>query len=345
MHAFVGQVEQAIRRHGLIGEGDHVLVGVSGGPDSVALLRALLALRPRIGMRLTIIHVDHQLRQDSSQDAAAVERLAQDWSVDVVLRRCDVAAEAKRDGRSLEDAARVVRYRAFQDVAHRRGAQRVAVAHTADDQAETVLLRLCRGAGVTGLAAMAWQRPLGGSVLIRPLLDVWRRDVCGYLADEGVAARHDPSNDDRRFARNRVRHEVLPWLQAQVNPNIRAALVQLAEQCRWDAAFLAGSAQRHWKRLVKRRGDRLAIRLAPFRRQPRAVQAHLIRMAIAALQGDLTGFEYRHWLEIEALCDGRPVGSVVDLPGALHVGKEPEHLVLWTRPSLRPLALQRMECG
>jgi tRNA(Ile)-lysidine synthase len=328
MSALVERIAQEIRCRKLFVDGDRVAVAVSGGPDSVALLHVLATLRMRLGITVVVAHVDHQLRPESASDARFVEELARRFGLNATIVRRDVLVERDGQGWSLEDAARRVRYAALDEIAHRYACNRLAVAHTADDQAETVLLRLLRGSGVTGLSAMTWSRPLGSLTVVRPLLGVWRRELEAYLAEHDVAAIHDQSNNDPRFVRNRIRHELLPWLESTFNPNIKPALTQLAQQCHRDATFLEGLARRQWKRLVKSRGQELVIRLPAFRRQPLAVQCQVLRLAVRSLQGDLTGFEYRHWQEVERLCAERPTGSIVDLPGGLRLRKTVESIIM-----------------
>lgn len=311
----------------LVSRGDRVLVGVSGGADSAALLHLLAALGPSVTIRLVVVHVDHQLRAGSSGDAEAVAALAQALGVPMERITRDVRRETAGRGWSLEDAARRVRYDAFRDAATRHSANRLALAHTADDQAETVLMRLIRGAGLTGLTGIPRSRSFGALTIIRPLLGIWRSELLAYLAHHGVAFCDDPTNRDPAFLRNRIRTQLLPLLEREYNPQMKALCCQLAEQCQVDRAHLQAAAKRCWKRLVKRRGQVFLIRREGLMRQPEAIQRAIIRLAIEQLQGDLTGFEFRHWQEIQRLTNGQPAGSVVTLPGTLQFQRTPEHLV------------------
>ncbi|HEX9781028.1 MAG TPA: tRNA lysidine(34) synthetase TilS, partial [bacterium] len=271
--ALRGRVCAAIRADALLQPGDRVVVAVSGGSDSMALLALLAELRGRMRLRLTAAHVDHQLREGSTEDARFVESHSRSLGVPVVIERRDVAAACARRGWSIEEGARHVRYDALTAVAVRVSAAAIAVAHTADDQAETVLMRLLRGAGPAGLAAMSPRRPATASAdapaVIRPLLGVWRRELTEYLRARAVPWREDPSNTDRRFLRNRIRHDLLPLLEREYRPNIRAALAQLASQCRAETELVEAALDRQWSRIARpdqRGGYRL--RLAAFRRQP-----------------------------------------------------------------------------
>lgn len=327
------QVRSAIASTQLLRRGDRALAGVSGGPDSVALLHLLVGLREELRFWLGVVHVDHQLREESAEDAAFVEEVGRRLKVPVTVIRRDVCAEVAKRKVSLEEGARQIRYEAFQDAAHACTANRVALAHTADDQAETVLMRLLRGSGLTGLCAIPMTRPLGDVMVIRPLLGIWRKDLLGYLARHRLAFRQDATNADPRFVRNRIRRDLLPLLEQTYNPQIKPLLSQLAEQCRTDVEFLQQAAQRQWKRLVKRQNGRLEIRVEGFVKQPPAIQRHLIRLALQQLRGDLAGFEFRHWQEIDRLFTERPAGTLVDLPGQAQLERTPDRVLVRVRAS------------
>lgn len=311
----------------LLHRNDRVVVGVSGGADSVALLHLLVRLRPSLRLTLYVVHVDHQLRAEAPEDAAFVQELAARLKVPAVIERRDVEALCRRAGWSLEDGARRIRYRCFVEAAARYSASAVALAHTADDQAETVLMRLLRGSGLTGLAGIPVMRESQGVRIVRPLLHCWRNEVLAYLTSVRLTYREDASNADRRFVRNRIRHELLPLLAREYNPNIKAALVQLAGHSRVDDAYLQSSAQRYWKRVAHaaRRGD-VSLKLPTLSRQPEALQRQLVRRALREIQGDLNQFEFRHWLELDRLLQRPSTRAAVHLPGGVQVVREHDRL-------------------
>jgi tRNA(Ile)-lysidine synthase len=224
--AAVARVRRAVAtaadRRGVLLRGESVLIACSGGPDSTALVDALARLAPPREWRLTVAHVDHGLRAGSSAEADVVAALAE--SRGLAFRALSVTVGA---GSSLQDRARRARHAALRAEASRTGATVIALGHTADDQAETVLMRALAGASPAGLRAMAERDP----GLVRPLLRVWREATIAYCAALGIVPLDDPSNADPRFLRSRVRHEVIPALEA-VFPGARRRLVVLADRQR-----------------------------------------------------------------------------------------------------------------
>jgi len=214
-------VERTIRRHAMLAGGETVLVAVSGGADSVALLHLLRELAPAWGLTLRVLHVDHDLRPGSARDAEFVRALGARLGVPVDVERVQVGPG------SVEAAARAARYGALETWAARLGATRIALGHTADDQAETVLMRALTRGSPRGLIAMGER----DGPLVRPLLHVWRDQTAAYCATLELPVLDDPSNRDQRFLRTRVRHELLPALEA-VFPGARKRLVTLAERQR-----------------------------------------------------------------------------------------------------------------
>jgi tRNA(Ile)-lysidine synthase len=217
---------RTIRTHDLVRAGDVVIVAVSGGPDSMALLSALWELGPRLDVRLEVATVDHGLRPEARAEGELVRSRAEALELPWHGLRVDVAS-ARRGRASWQDAARRVRLEALGALGARRGAARVALGHQADDQAETVLFRVVRGTGLAGLAGIPYARP----PFIRPLLDVTRAEIARYLARRSLPFVEYPSNADPRYARARGRHRWLPLL-AEENPRVRDALVALAAAAR-----------------------------------------------------------------------------------------------------------------
>jgi tRNA(Ile)-lysidine synthase len=238
--SLVAAVDRALLASGLPLAGEAIVVGLSGGADSVALLDALTSLAGRRDFRVVGAHLDHRLRPESAEDVAFCRGLCERLDAPLHAATADVAARAERDGGGLEQAARRERYAFLRLVRAETGAAAIAVAHTRDDQAETLLLRLLRGAGATGLGGM---RPRVGR-LVRPMLGVSRAEVLDHLRERGLPWREDPTNADTRVLRNRVRHELLPYLEARFNPALREGLARTAGLLADEAAHLTTEADR-----------------------------------------------------------------------------------------------------
>ena len=266
------------------GQGQVLLAAVSGGLDSMVLLDLLLRLQETLGYGLHAAHLDHAWREESAADAAWVAERAAACGIRFHGRRADVGAYASQSGQSLEAAGRTLRYRFFADTAAALGGCRLVTGHHADDQAETVLMRLLRGSGAGGLAAM---KPAGdgagGQEILRPLLGVDRAAIEHYARLRGVPFRQDPSNRDTRFTRNRVRHELLPLLRRSFNPGIDRALRRTADVLASEDAFMSEETRRAWKAVCLNAAGGCVILAAPkLLNYHMAIQRRLVRQALLA---------------------------------------------------------------
>ena len=288
---FLRDLQRTLGQDRLIHSGDHVLVGVSGGADSVALLVGLQALAPASDLTLTCAHLDHRLRgADSAADAASVMALAGGLDIPCIAGRSDVRGRARRKGISIEMAAREARYDFFVRSARRCGATAIATAHTADDQAETLLLRMARGTGVDGLGGIPPSSVIRGLRLVRPLLELRRAAIEGFLVQRGIEWREDASNHDPAHRRNRVRHELLPWLRRELNPGVTDALCRLATTARDDSALLDETCRALMTDFCLPDGS---LRLAGLAALPTAAQRRIVRawMVTAGVDIAAMGFD------------------------------------------------------
>ncbi|HET9266639.1 MAG TPA: tRNA lysidine(34) synthetase TilS, partial [Vicinamibacterales bacterium] len=273
MNALLQQVRRSILRHALLPSGSRVLVGVSGGSDSVGLLRALLELQRTSDFTVAgAAHFNHRLRDTAARDEAFCRNLAHDLGIPFTTEAADVAAYAGAERLSIEDAARRLRYDFLERAARGAGATHVAVGHTLDDQAETVLLKLMRGAGPSGLGGVYPEK----GIVIRPLLDVSRDDVRAWLAAIGQSWVEDETNADVSNPRNRVRHRVLPELDAAYGGSTRGAIARSAELARDDGQWLDELAAGRYSDLVKVGQDCLQVDAAALLAEPAAMQRRVL---------------------------------------------------------------------
>lgn len=274
------KVLRYIRERVLLRAGDRVAVAVSGGADSVALLRLLLELRPELGIVLAVAHFNHELRgEQSAADEAFVAELANGHGLQLFAGRGNARDHASACKLSIEAAGRELRYTWFAQVAQQHGLNAIATAHTLDDQAETVLLKFLRGAGTRGLAGIYPIVSRDGFGIVRPLLCVCHTEVEAYLSSISQVWREDESNLDHRFLRNRIRHELLPLLEREYNPRLRHVLGDLAK--------LSQAEQQYWNDLVARhlmRNSSGELLLAGFAELPVALQRRVLK-SFAESQG------------------------------------------------------------
>jgi len=334
--AFVEAVEQTIAGHRMFQQDDRVLIGVSGGPDSVALVKVLIALAPKLGLSLGIAHLDHGLRGPAgARDAAFVTAMARQLDLPCHQLCKDVRAYGQRCGLSIEEAGRRCRYAFFEEKADSEGYHKIALGHHADDNAELVLMNLFRGSGPQGLTGIP---PVRSARIVRPLITVRRTAILEYLQTTGTAYMEDQSNHDLAFLRNRIRHQLLPELKDTYNPNIIGALNRLSAITREEEAWLAAVMQPIFDQaLVSASRDRVTLSLGTLHAQPVAAQKRLLRMALKQLKGELRRISSRHINHILALAFNPRTDRCLDLPDRVQVIRTTATLdFIRRRHTLRP---------
>jgi len=367
-------VRQFIRRYELFRPDEAVVVGVSGGPDSLCLLHLLHALAGEMALRLHVAHLNHGLRgAEADADAEFVAGFAAGLGLPCTIGRADVQALSASAGLSLEEAARQARYRFLAEVARAAGASTIAVGHNADDQAETVLMHFLRGSGLSGLRGMLPKTPLGeyrladaeqrqdgGSYcIVRPLLAIPRRDIALYCAEHGLQPRFDLSNEDTTFFRNRLRHELLPILE-RYNPAIREILTHTAAVLAGDHQIVRAAIEEAWSRLARvapaSEGGEVYFDLAGWRALPLGLQRGLLREAIHRLRASLRNINWVHVERALWLCREGTTGQKATLAAgleveigyqALRIGPEgaPPAAADWSAPGLAPRPPQVLGAG
>lgn len=314
--------------------GQRVGVAVSGGADSVCLLEVLRQLAPRWDLRLSVVHLDHQLRGlESRADAEFVARLAARAGLEFHLRETAVAARAG----NLEEQARRARHEFFLGLLGGGALDRVATGHTRSDQAETVLFRLLRGSGAAGLSGI---RPTTREGLVRPLLVVTRAEVRAYLQERGLPWREDSSNSELAFDRNRIRHELLPLLERDWNPRLAEALARTAETAQDEESYWEAETARLAAQHFSPSGPSLILRAGGVAGLPRAAARRLLRLALQQVKGDLRGIDWAHVEQTLRLAESPGGRGRVQAPGV-----EVRRSLDWIRlaPAGLPLPARSME--
>ena len=330
---------------GLSDAGATLVAGVSGGPDSTALLHCLMRLREQHGFHLHVAHLNHDFRgQEADDDASHVARLAEILDLPATVEKWDPVEfrrnHPERASSSFEDLAREMRYAFLAGVARSTSAAAVAVGHTADDQAETVLLHILRGSGLHGLTGMSeladwpWPGEGQGISLFRPLLNAGKEDTFAYCRDLGLETREDSGNSLSRFARVRVRRQLMPELASEYNPRIREALVRLARTASQELDYLEGEAGRIWETIAREVGGDVHLSLPGLPEVHPALQALLLRRAYANLKGDSRRLHETHLKLLIALAAENRSGRAAALPGGITVHQTHASLVFSRQTSL-----------
>lgn len=303
------------------GAGSTLVVATSGGGDSVALLRGLHALQEALALHLVVAHLDHRLRPDSGEDATFVGQLALDLRLLCLREQRDVAALAEAEKLNIEEAARRTRYTFLEEVANAIRADAVVLAHTADDQAETVLMHLLRGTGLDGLKGMTTlaRSPVPGATvpLFRPLLQVGRETLREWLHEQGAAWREDATNEDVTRFRNQVRHQILPFLETATRPGLRERLARAANVLAADHAWIEAATDAAWAEVADAGASGVRLQRAAFLAQPEPLQRRLLRRAFFHLRPtarDLSFEQVNDALDIARRGDN---GMRASLPGGL----------------------------
>lgn len=338
-----------LREHNMITENDHVIAGVSGGADSVCLFLVLLELKEKLGFTLSIVHVEHGIRgEESRRDAEFVKNLAERFDTECTVLSCQVPALAERQGISLEEAARTVRYEAFERQAllaeKRYGLQedkvKIAVAHHMEDLAETMVFHLCRGSGVEGLSGIP---PVRGRI-IRPFLCVTRQEIEGYLFERGQDFCRDVTNDSREYSRNFIRHEVMPGL-CRVNSQAVRHMAKAAGELSDIASYLREQTDLSYQNVVRREGESVFCNLERLWEHPSVIRSRILKRALETAAGSRKDIAREHVESLFHLAEGG-VGRKVSLPYHLEAvrtyqeieirkekGEEPRRLSVFGRLS------------
>lgn len=311
------------KRGALLERGDRVLVAVSGGPDSMALLHLLTFFRRKLDLRLAVAHVHHGLQKQNDLALDLVRRTASGLGLPCYFLRADVRKLARKEKRSLEDAGRTRRYSFFEATARRLGMNKIATAHTLDDQAETLLMRIARGSGLRGLTGIRPVRRQGNVLVIRPLLLCSKKELLGYLKKEKIPYLVDRSNRDEVFTRNRVRARLIPWLERNLNASIKDALVDLQHSCERAQTHLEGLADRKFQTLpVKKRKRSVGVPIASLKRLDPAILSEILRRMYSQVRGDGNAITAAHRFGMEELLDSSARSGKLDLPGAIRARRE-----------------------
>ena len=315
---------EMIRRYRMIEEGDHVIAGVSGGPDSVYLLFLLMQYKKSVPFSISVVHVEHGIRgQESREDAQFVQQLCRKMEIPFFLFEVDAQKEAKTKKISTEEAGRILRYAAFEEACRRYGGNKIAIAHNEDDQAETILWNLSRGSGLAGLCGM---QPFRGK-LIRPMLTTSRTEIEQWLEENEIETRQDKTNLEEIYTRNKIRHQIIPRLRDGINAQAVRHIAEAGQKIQKAEAFLQKMTDQAQAKCLERSENSARIRIEPFLQQEPIIQEYLIRRAVSEVAAGLKDFTNRHVEALLKIACGAEQGQT-NLPGGVTGKKEKGFLIL-----------------
>lgn len=328
--AFVKKVKDTVKQHDMLHPGDRVLVAVSGGPDSVCLLRVFMEVKRNLKIEIIVANLDHGIRgRESKRDSDFVKELSKDFGLDCMHKKISIRTR-KKGKRSLEECAREERYAFLKKSAEKCNCNVIATGHTMDDQAETVLLRLITGASLKGIAGIPVVRHEGSLKIIRPLITAEKKEILDYLKVTGQAFCEDHTNMDKKYFRNRIRHEVLPFLE-EYNPRIKRSVANLCNTMREDLDFLEREKQKLLSRYSGTTKGPVRVEVSDLILQPKALRKEVFKELFSQAGGNIKKLTYRHWKDMDYLIRAGASGKSLNFPGGVRVTRLKTEIVFLRR--------------
>lgn len=343
MEPLLDKIKNTLTRHQMLAPGNRVLIGISGGPDSVALFRCMHDLKEDLHIELVLGHLNHCARgEESERDARFVRQLGETFNTQTFIEAIDVPAEQTLSKSSFQETARNIRLEYMDQLMRQTGADKIALGHTANDQAETVLMNFLRGSGPKGLAGMQPVR----QPYIRPLFDCTRAEVMEYLNNNQIDFCVDASNDKKDYLRNRVRLELIPFLRDNYNPEITENLFETASIFQEENEWMNSLAAKEFERSVTsgESGEALEIAIETFQPLPLALKRRLARKCLESVKGDLRKITFRHVQSVLRLVHESQKGKQIDLPGCIQVSCMGDRVLFKRIPALDSSIVNTVDC-
>lgn len=331
----LGKVAGFIKRNNLISPGDRIVVGFSGGADSMVLLHILNNLKDKLGFEVSAAaHINHGLRgAHAKEDADFCERICKMWNVPFYLKEADVNSVAQSLSLSVEEAGRKVRYSFFNEVLEKTDSNKLATAHHKNDQAETILYNLIRGTGVRGFGGI---KPIRDNCFIRPLLCAAREEIESYILKNNLEYRIDLTNDEVIYTRNRIRHELIPYIRDNFNSGIIDALDRMGQVAREEDEFLTDYCSKQITQYVSVKDNRVGLSLS-FLDNPPAIKKRLLRAAVEKLKKGLKDISYKHIEDGIRLAEESQSGSKIVLPENICIFKNFDTIDIYEVSDEKPI--------
>lgn len=337
------KVVENIFNYNLIRDKDTIVIGLSGGPDSMALLYTLLEVKKKIDFSIIIAHVNHGVREEALEDELFVKSIGDSLGIPYYSKTVDMVGYARENSISQEEAGRELRYGFFRDLLAKYDKGRIAVAHNKDDQAETLLMRIFRGTGIDGLKGMDF---IQGDI-IRPILNIEREEIEEYIEEKGIETVLDKTNLLPIYTRNQIRLELIPYIKENFNPNLINALWRLSEITSLDSSFLERYASERYRGILKSKEKGLVILdRDKFKKEDKSIRNRIIRKSIEELLNDLQGFSREHIDSVDGLFKSGKTGKELHLPREIIANIDYKDLQIYTKCSkIKKDFIYRLELG
>lgn len=311
------KVRKTIREFNLIEKNDSIVVGVSGGPDSMTLLSILLKLKEEFHLKIYVAHVNHMLRENAIKDEEYVKEFCKKNNIEIFIKKANISEIAQKEKIGLEEAGRNIRYNFFEEVLKNTKSNKIAIAHNLNDKAETIIMNTLRGSGVSGLKGIEAKR----KKYIRPLIEIERYEIEKYCIENKINPRHDESNDDNTYTRNKIRNIVIPYIKNEFNPNIIKTLNRLSEIIKEEDEYVQSETEKIFKEiLLTDEKNKIEFDPRKFNEQEKVIQKNLILLAIKKVKGSTQGIEKVNIDDIIKLCNNNIGNKLIRPTKQLEIG-------------------------
>ena len=320
------KVLSTINKHELIQKGDKIVVGLSGGPDSVCLLHILSRLKDKFDLEIYAAHLNHQIRGiEAQKDAFYISKLCEEMGITFFIKSINVPEYCEKNGVSIEEGARKLRYEMFYEVKNNTRANKIAIGHNLNDQAETILMRIMRGTGLQGLKGIEYIRD---GVIIRPILDIERSDIEKYCEQNNLNPRIDKTNLESIYTRNKIRLELIPYMKDNFNSNIIESISRMGNSLRSDNDYIENESLIKFKEVSNINDDSVEINLSSYINLHNSIKVRILRNSIKHILGDTNFIDQRHIDDILDLEDESKIDKVINLPRGIFVYRKKNSIIL-----------------
>ncbi len=293
------QVKETIKKYNMIEQNDKIVVGVSGGPDSMTLINLLIQLKSEYNIKIFVAHVNHMIRENAKKDEEYVKDFCQKNNIEIFIKHEDVNKKSKTEKKGLEEAGREVRYKFFDEVLKKTNSNKIAIAHNLNDNCETIIMNIIRGTGIKGLKGIEPKR----ENYIRPLIETPREEIEKYCEENKINPRHDESNDDNTYTRNKIRNIIIPYIKKEFNPNIVKGINRLSNIVQEEEKYIEKEVEKAYKEVIINDEKEIIYDLKKFNSKDILIQKKLILLGIEKIFGDTKGIEKINLDDIIKLCN------------------------------------------